>query len=193
MRSQNGYANPGEYKVLVDSLPLVSHNTLYSPLKQLKSHANFPFDILLPQRHHATQVSNAMTSPYASNAFPNTSVAPRVELAQYQNEDTIGVTNSPGHYLRVHEMRLSEHQRPTRYTLADDGSLNNPRVSYHDPTTAPQSPPAGSNQHGPQDGPKAPVVWFCSECGDGPQADWRSNCPACSHSRCSSCEEEDAD
>ncbi|KAF2029151.1 hypothetical protein EK21DRAFT_90046 [Setomelanomma holmii] len=41
-------------------------------------------------------------------------------------------------------------------------------------------------------GPKKPetVVWFCSECGDGPILDWQTACPQCYHQRCGSCKEE---
>jgi hypothetical protein len=47
----------------------------------------------------------------------------------------------------------------------------------------------GGRGEAPMDGPKPkPVmVWFCSECGDGPNGDWRNQCLNCDHKRCSCC------
>ena len=44
---------------------------------------------------------------------------------------------------------------------------------------------------GPTDGPDPEIVWFCSECKDGPYCDWQDQCQACQHHRCSSCKEEE--
>lgn len=35
------------------------------------------------------------------------------------------------------------------------------------------------------------MVWFCSNCGDGPIRDWQTFCAICGHEQCSSCRVED--
>jgi hypothetical protein len=39
--------------------------------------------------------------------------------------------------------------------------------------------------------PDAVIVWYCSECGDGPQGHWRDQCANCEHSKCYYCKEEE--
>jgi len=34
------------------------------------------------------------------------------------------------------------------------------------------------------------VVWFCSECGDGPIASWQNACVSCNHQKCCACRDE---
>jgi hypothetical protein len=47
------------------------------------------------------------------------------------------------------------------------------------------------------DKPKKPsgrpenIVWFCSQCGDGPYGFWQKVCQYCSHVICGSCEKEE--
>ncbi|KAF2791667.1 hypothetical protein K505DRAFT_63148 [Melanomma pulvis-pyrius CBS 109.77] len=43
------------------------------------------------------------------------------------------------------------------------------------------------NQGEPMD---AEVVWFCSDCGDGPYGSWQNICQNCRHVKCGSCKEE---
>ena len=61
-----------------------------------------------------------------------------------------------------------------------------------DHTSAPNSTPDLNmpNDHGstPADGD---VVWFCSDCYDGPISGWQVVCVNCSHQRCSACREEE--
>lgn len=40
------------------------------------------------------------------------------------------------------------------------------------------------NNTTPSDGE---VVWYCSDCGDGPLGSWYSACPMCNHKRCGGC------
>jgi hypothetical protein len=46
-----------------------------------------------------------------------------------------------------------------------------------------------SKSHGytsaPTDG--GAVVWYCSNCGDGPKGSWQNCCAVCSHVRCGGC------
>jgi hypothetical protein len=52
----------------------------------------------------------------------------------------------------------------------------------------------GGRGEAPMDGPKPkPVmVWYCSECGDGPNSYWRDQCIICDHKKCRFCNEEPA-
>ena len=34
------------------------------------------------------------------------------------------------------------------------------------------------------------LVWYCSDCGDGPIAIWENSCVACNHQKCYACREE---
>ncbi|KAH8725961.1 hypothetical protein GQ44DRAFT_706195 [Phaeosphaeriaceae sp. PMI808] len=36
------------------------------------------------------------------------------------------------------------------------------------------------------------ILWFCSNCGDGPSCSWQGQCPMCAHVRCTSCVAEEA-
>jgi hypothetical protein len=42
----------------------------------------------------------------------------------------------------------------------------------------------------PMEGPEE-VVWFCSDCGDGPIGSWQNVCQACQHQRCGGCLQEE--
>ncbi|KAH5288114.1 hypothetical protein HBI24_004480 [Parastagonospora nodorum] len=44
-------------------------------------------------------------------------------------------------------------------------------------------PVRGTKQCGPTN-----IVWYCSECGDGPYGIWQNVCDACNHKRCGSCQ-----
>jgi len=61
-----------------------------------------------------------------------------------------------------------------------------------DYTSAPNSIPDLNMQynHGPA-ATDGSLVWFCSECYDGPIGYWQSQCTACSHQKCNSCRVEE--
>ncbi|OAK98655.1 hypothetical protein IQ06DRAFT_295011 [Phaeosphaeriaceae sp. SRC1lsM3a] len=41
------------------------------------------------------------------------------------------------------------------------------------------------------DRPKV-IVWYCSDCGDGPYGSWQAVCQGCGHTKCGNCESQEA-